>query len=152
MHLDRYNLKAGKELRVFEFISIGPRGDIRKIVQYSPTNYHGLYNLGFGDKNPETGDIDDQAISNNNDSEKVLATVIATLYVFTSEYPDALVYATGSTAARTRLYRIGITKFYDQVTEDFEIYGEIENGWEPFKKGKDYNGYLVKRKTSLYGY
>lgn len=152
MHIERYNLKAGKASMVFEFTSIGPKGNIRKIVQYSQTNYHGLYNLGFGDKNSATGEIDDQIISNNDDSEKVLATVIATAYVFTSEYPDALIYATGSTHARTRLYRMGISKYLDQVIEDFVIYGEIENGWEPFEKGKDYNGFLVKRKVSLYGY
>jgi hypothetical protein len=152
MHLDRYNLKAGEAFRVFEFTSIGPKGKIKKMVQYSHTNYQGLYNLGFGDKNPITGEIDDQAISNNDDSEKVLATVIATLYVFTSEYPDALVYATGSTISRTRLYRMGISKFLDHVITDFEVYGEIEKGWEPFKKDMDYNGFLVKRKFKLYGY
>ena len=29
---------------------------------------------------------------------------------------------------------------------DFEIYGEIDEGWEEFKRDVDYNAFLVKRK------
>jgi hypothetical protein len=63
-----------------------------------------LYNLAFGDKDHSTGEIDDKVISNNGDSEKVLATVVATVYAFTDKYPETWIYATGSTKARTRLY------------------------------------------------
>jgi hypothetical protein len=147
MKLERYELKSGEQLEVFEFVSIGPKGRITKLVQYSPTNYKDLYNLGFGDKNAITGDIDDNIISNNEDSEKVLATVVATVYAFTDKHKDCLVYATGSTKARTRLYRMGITKYYDEATTDFEIYGEIDGTWEEFKKDVDYDAFLVKRKN-----
>lgn len=68
MKLDKYELKSGEKLEVFEFNSIGPKGKIPKIVQYTPTNYKDLYNLGFGDKNIETGQVDDTIISNNGDS------------------------------------------------------------------------------------
>ncbi|MCF8374049.1 MAG: hypothetical protein K9H64_20675 [Bacteroidales bacterium] len=111
-----------------------------------PTNYKDLYNLGFGDKNLETGEIDDQAISNNGDSEKVLATVVATLYTFTVKHPNAMVYATGSTNSRTRMYRMGIAKYLDEVINDFEIYGELDNDWEEFKKDVEYEGFLAIRK------
>ena len=67
-----------------------------------------LFNIGFGDKNLETGDIDDKVVSNNGDSDKVLATVV--VYTFTDLNPETLIYATGSTKARTRLYRMGISK------------------------------------------
>ena len=77
MKLDKYELKSGEELEVFEFVSVGPKGRIIKIIQYSPTNYKDLYNLGFGDKNAETNEIEDEVISNNGDGEKVLATVVA---------------------------------------------------------------------------
>lgn len=146
MNLDRYELQSGEELEVFEFVSEGPKGRIPKIVQYFPTNYKDVYHLGFGDKNLVTGSIDDTVVSNNNDSEKVLATVIATLYAFTDKHKDALVYATGSTNSRTRLYRMGISKYLNEALKDFEIYGELEDSWELFKLGKDYNGFLVKRR------
>ncbi|MDP3913131.1 MAG: hypothetical protein Q8R96_05265 [Bacteroidota bacterium] len=146
MKLDKYELKSGEELEVFEFVSIGTKGKITKLVQYTPTNYKDLYNLGFGDKNAETGEVDDNVISNNGDGEKVLATVVATLYAFTDKHPEIMVYATGSTESRTRLYRIGITKFISDVETDFEIFGELEEGWEEFKKDIVYKGFLVKRK------
>lgn len=146
MKLDKYELKSGERLEVYEFISVGPNGRIIKLVQYTPTNYKDLYNLGFGDKNAQTGEIDANVISNNGDSEKVLATVVATLYSFTDAHRDALVYASGSTKSRTRLYRMGITKYIEEVKRDFEIYGEVEEGWEEFKRDVDYEAFLVKRK------
>lgn len=65
MKLEKYELKSGQELEVFEFVSVGPKGKITKIVQYFSTNYKDLYNLGFGDKDATTGGIDDTVISNN---------------------------------------------------------------------------------------
>ena len=63
--------------------------------------------------------LDDLAISNNGDTEKVLGTVVAALYAFFDRHPGAIVYATGSTPGRTRLYRMGITKFYEEIKNDF---------------------------------
>jgi hypothetical protein len=51
MKQDKYQLKSSKSLTVFEFISEGPKGRIKKIVQLSETNLKDFYNLGFGDKN-----------------------------------------------------------------------------------------------------
>ena len=146
MKLDKYELKSGEQLEVFEFVSLGTKGKIPKLIQYTPTNYKDLYNLGFGDKNIETGEIDDNIISNNGDSEKVLATVVATLYAFIDKHREAMVFATGSTKSRTRLYRMGITKYLDEIKKDFEIYGELDSGWEEFQKGVDYEAFLVKLK------
>ncbi len=146
MNLDRYELKSGTKLQVFEFVSIGLKGRIIKLVQYQETNYKEVYNLGFGDKNIETGEIDDNVISNNGDSEKVLATVVATLYAFIDKHPDASVYATGSSKSRTRLYQIGISKYLDEIQKDFEIKGELNNSWVVFEKGINYDAFLVKRK------
>ncbi|MEQ9297377.1 MAG: hypothetical protein RIF33_02390 [Cyclobacteriaceae bacterium] len=145
MNLDRYELQSGVELEVFEFVSEGPKGRIPKIVQYFPTNYKNLYHLGFGDKNQVTGEVDDTIVSNNNNSEKVLATVIATLYAFMDKHRHAEVYAAGSTDSRTRLYRIGISKYLDEALEDFEIFGELDDGWEPFRSDGEYKGFLVSR-------
>lgn len=146
MKLDRYELKAGKNLTTFEFISEGPKGRIPKIIQLTPTNYKDLYNLAFGNAHPETGQIDDLAISNNGDSERVLATVVATIYAFTDRYPDAWIYATGSTKALTRLYRMGISKYLQDAENDFMIFGQIHDEWEPFVAGTDYEAFIVKRK------
>jgi hypothetical protein len=145
MQLPKYQLASSDNLITFEFISEGHRL-IHKIVRYQPTNFKDVYNLSFGDKDNTTGDIDDSVISNNGDSEKVLATVVATIYAFTDKYPDALIYATGSTKSRTRLYRIGITKFLSEVEKDFEVLGERIDNWETFRKDVEYEGFLVSRK------
>ncbi len=145
MKLPKYQLKSAENLSTFEFNSEGPKGSISKLVQFTPTNYKGVFNLAFGDKNHKTGSIDDNVISNNRDSEKVLATVVATVYAFTDKNPDAWIYATGSSKSRTRLYRRGISKYFSVVKNDFEIYGMINDDWQPFKKEVDYDAFLVKR-------
>ena len=148
MDLPKYPLASNDKMMTFEFISEGPKGLIHKLVQFQSTNLKNVYNLAFGDKDILTGNIDDMIISNNEDSEKVLATVVATVYAFTDKYFDTWIYATGSTKSRTRLYRMGITKFFSEVNKDFEILGERNNNWEEFQKNVEYEGFLVRRKRN----
>lgn len=136
MILDRYELTAGRNLKTYEFLSEGKRGRIIKVIQFQPMNIENLYNLSFGDKNMETGELDDKVITDNGDSEKVLATVVAALYVFVDRYPDTWVYATGSTNARTRLYGMGINKYFDIAADDFEIMGVYKNEWNGMNVAK----------------
>ncbi len=147
MKLDRYQLKSGRNLTTFEFLSEGSKGKIIKLVQFQPMNLVNLYNLAFGDLDLLTGKIDDKVITDNDDSEKVLATVVAAVYAFTGQYSDAWVYATGSTVTRTRLYRMGINRYLDIVEEDFDIMGEEQSEWEWYEKGKDYQAFAVHRKN-----
>lgn len=146
MKLPKYPLASSDKLTTFEFVSEGKNGLIHKRVQYNKTNLKDVYNLAFGDRDNTTGEIDDTVISNNGDSEKVLATVVASLYAFTDKYPTAWVYATGSTKARTRLYRMGITKYIAEAKSDFEILGEKNDDWESFKMNVEYEGFLIRRK------
>ena len=146
MKLSKYHLKAESKFTRFEFISEGNNGAIRKLIEFQATSDEDVYNLAFGDKDPSTGDLNDLAVTNNGDTEKVLATVVAALYVFFDNYPTAYVYATGSTKARTRLYRIGITKFYEEMQKDFYLYGQVGDDYPEFKLGKDYDGFLAQRK------
>ena len=131
---------------VFEFISQGPKGQISKLVKYSETNLKDMYNLAFGDKDSKTGKINDTVISNNGDSDMVLATVVSTVYAFTDKYPDSWVFATGSTKARTRLYRMGITKYITEIKKDFQVFGLRDDEWEKFEKEVEYEAFLIKRK------
>jgi hypothetical protein len=148
MKLDRYELKADDQFTTFDFLSEGPKGKIEKIIQFSLVNQNNLYNLAFGDRDYLTGEIDDKIVTDNGDIEKILATVVAAVYAFCDKVPEAWIYATGSTAARTRLYRMGITKYYDIVESDFEIFGQTQSEWERFEKGKDYEAFVVQRKKS----
>ena len=146
MKLDQYELKVGDNFITFEFVSEGPKGKIIKVVQFQQIDATGVYNLAFGDFNPLTDKLDDMIITDNGDSEKVLATVVGAIYMFTEQYPDAWVYAVGSTAARTRLYRMGINKYFDIANQDFNILGEQQNELKWYEKGEDYQAFAVHRK------
>jgi hypothetical protein len=147
MKLERYEVKAGEQRMIFEFISKGPKGDILKLVQFRKTNLNGLYILAFGDKDSVTGEINDTVVSNNSDSIKVLATVVATVYAFTEKYPGVWLFATGSTRSRTRLYRMGLSKYLAEIEKDFFLYGQKCGEWEAFIKGVDYEAFLIQRKN-----
>ena len=146
MKLPRYHLKAESRFTRFEFISEGTKGAIRKLIEFQTTSDIDVYNLAFGDKDTATGDLNDLAVTNNGDTEKVLATVVAALYVFFDNYPTAYVYATGSTKARTRLYRMGITKFYKEMQKDFYLYGQLGDVYPELELDKEYDGFLAQRK------
>ena len=149
MKLPRYELRTEKSLMVFEFVSEGYKGKISKIVNFTETSLKGMYNLAFGDKNVGTEDIDDTVVSNNGDSEKVLSTVVAAVYAFTEHHPEAWVYASGSTKTRTRLYRMGIAKYFDVISQDFFIFGLRNEEWMSFEKDVDYKAFIVKRKKNV---
>jgi hypothetical protein len=146
MKLPRYELTAEKSLMVYQFTSEGKKGQIPKLIKFSETALKDFYNLAFGDKDLKTGDIDDNVVSNNGDSEQVLATVVAAVYAFTDRRINVWVYATGSSKARTRLYRMGITKYIDEIRKDFLIYRQREGEWEKFSKEVDYTAFVVRRK------
>ena len=146
MEQERYNYSAEKKLMYFEFFSIGPKGQIKKIIEFSETNVKDVYNLAFGDFDEKTQQISDTIVTNNGDSLKVLATVASSVYAFTAKRPEAWVFATGSTDVRTRLYRMGLTNNLAEISKDFNVYGLKEDQWEDFLIGDDYEAFLVKRK------
>ena len=149
MNPDTYKFSASDTFLDFEFESNGPNGKVRKIVRYSPQNAGGItfFNLGFGDLNSKTGKIGDLASTNNQDRAKILATIAATVLEFTLHFPDVMVYAKGSTPARTRLYQIGISSDWTEIEPILHVFGyEHNNGWLPFRKNVNFQAFLVKRK------
>ena len=146
MRDESYQLKSTPSFMSFEFVSEGPKGRIPKLVKYTETSVKNVYNLGFGDKMGEEDDFNDMTISDNKDSGRVLATVAETVYFFTNKFPNASVVATGSTFARTRLYRIGISNYLEEIQKNFKVSGFINGDLEDFKKNRDYSIFLIKRK------
>jgi hypothetical protein len=152
MNKPKYLYKSEEFLRIYEFTSEGPKGRIKKMVEFTETKTENVYNLAFGDFDEKTQSIDDLSVTNNEDSLKVLATVASTVYAFTERYPNSWIFATGSTAVRTRLYRMGISNNLEEIKSDFEVYGLTEKGdWVEFIVGEDYEAFLITRKqnTSL---
>ena len=148
MNLPQYDIIHDETPYIYQFISEGKKGKIYKVVIFQETETKGFFNLGFGDKDIETGEeIDDTIVTNNGDTEKVLSTIVGIVFAFTQKFPNVWVYAEGSTPSRNRLYRKGITRFLKQALEDFYIYGLVsEEIMEPFDPNGNYIGFLVYRK------
>ena len=134
MRLDRYEIEADEYFLAFEFISEGPKGQILKWIRFIKSEDTDVYNLAFGDKKVDEDDFDDEVVSDNKDSQKVLATVAASVIVFTEKHPQAWVYAKGSTKSRTRLYQIGISQNFDELKQYFHVLGLYDNKWVKFEK------------------
>ena len=147
MNLPTYNVELkSEEPYSFEFFSEGKNGKIQKLIIYKEIEEK-FFNLAFGDKDLKTGKLNDKSISDNGDTEKILATVVLTIYLFTKRNPYAYVFASGSTPARNRLYRRSITKYLAQAQEDFKIYGMLfDEKTEVFTPNKDYKAFIIQRK------
>lgn len=114
MRLEHCETRFAEPFTTFLFFSEGPKGRIQKAVQFSPQ----------GDIDEQTGEMDD-----------LVATVVEILYKFCHRFPASRIYATGSTPARTGLYRMGTGKRYHSALKDFYIFGEkADDEWELFQK------------------
>lgn len=145
MHLEKYKTVADHDYLSYKFFSVGPKGIIKKGIQYKKIK-EDVYNLAFGDWNEQEQKIDDTVRSNNNDRDKVLATVAATVIDFISHHPKKAIFAIGATVSRTRLYQMGIHANWQQIDKLFIIMGFINGEWEVFVKGRNYEAFLLKAK------
>lgn len=99
--------------------------------------------MSFGDWSEKKRKINDLAISNNGDRQKILATVASAVLEFTLFSPDAIIHAKGATPARTRLYQMGIALHFPEIIKLFHIKGLKNGTWETFKSGKNYEAFLL---------
>ena len=65
-----------EDFGIFDFISTGRNGDILKRVAFTKTEQDKVYNLALGDVD-EDNEINDYAVTDNGDRNKVIATVAA---------------------------------------------------------------------------
>ncbi len=153
MKFPQYSFSTETNHDVYKFTSVGPKGEIKKMVLYTRTGLGNLYNLAFGDYNEYDGSLDDISVSDNKDTQKILATVASTLVIFLKNHPKAWVVAEGSTTARTRLYRIGITQNLTDISDEFAIFGyHILRGWEPFTGNKEYERFMITSRQNMQHY
>jgi len=112
--LDKYQYAADKTFMVYHFISNGPKGPIQKIAKFNLIGEN-LYNFGFGDLDPTTGNISDIVVSDNRDVDVIMGTVGAIIFDFTNLFPDAMISIQGTNRARTRLYQMNINKHWHGI-------------------------------------
>jgi hypothetical protein len=126
----------------YEFLSQGPNGTIKKVLYFQKVHYN-FYNLAFGDWNEVERKIDDNIRTNNNDCQEVLAMVASRVTDFINYYPGVSIYAKGNTPGRTRLYQIGIFNNWDKINSHFYIEGYVDGDWEPIKKKRNYEAFII---------
>ncbi|HEY4288065.1 MAG TPA: hypothetical protein VGN00_13260 [Puia sp.] len=146
--LGKYNYTADKTFRAYSFESNGPNGSIQKIAKFNEIAPN-VYNFGFGDHDPKTGDISDTSVSNNQDTDTIMGTVGSIIYDFTTIFMDALIFIQGTNAARTRLYQININKHWARIEPVFEVFGLKSERWGQFKKAVNYDAFLGRRKGAF---
>jgi len=145
MNLEKYSVTSDYAHLAYEFLSEGPNGTIKKVILYQEID-HDVFNLAFGDWNEIEQRIDDEVRSNNNDRDKVLATVASTVIDFIKYYPNAQIFAKGITPGKTRLYQMGINSNWNDISELFEVQGNFKGKWEVFKRNKNYQAFALKAK------
>lgn len=151
MNENRYSYSISEDYATFEFESLGPKGSIGKVVEFTLFDKFDdgtpMLNLAFGDLIGYGNSFSDTAKSNNGDRQKVLATVASIVLDITDRFGNVAVYAEGSTATRTRLYQMGINAFKNEIEARFSVKGLTTSGWEKFKSGVNYSAFLVTRKN-----
>ena len=141
------DIEVTDDFNLFDFVSQGKKGAILKRVAFTPTEWENVYNLAFGDVDDEN-EIDDYSVSDNGDRNKVLATIVYIVDAYTKRFPNRWVIFRGSTAERTRLYRMAVGLHLEELSAKFEIYGYVEDLLVPFVKNLKINAFLIKRKIA----
>lgn len=151
MNLPKYDYFIDPGYASFTFQSVGPNGIIKKVVNYRPIPgfiflERQVINLGFGDWNIDLQKVDDSIISDNNDRNKILATVASTILEFTDKHGKLPIFAKGSSPARTRLYQMGINANLPEIERQFFVLGLTKEKWQKFVPGINFDAFLVVRK------
>src|ERR1700677_4477459 len=78
-------IKVAADFAVFDFISTGKNGAIRKRIAFTETEWKNVYNLAFGDIDDD-GSINDSSVSNNGDRNKAVQMKEPGFIVWLSDY------------------------------------------------------------------
>jgi hypothetical protein len=144
MNSEKYPIEVGRDFLTYSFSSRGPNGIIKKVIVFEPMDSEGIYyNLAFGDWDEKNQVINDKAISNNNDTLKILNTVAFTILDFLENNRDAKLYVEGSTRSRTRLYQINILSFWSEISVKITVLGYYKGSWETFRQLTNYDAFLA---------
>ena len=142
-------VRIADDLSSIDFISAGKHGQWIKRIWFQPSKFENVYNLLFGNLVAEE-EIDDFTVNDNGDRNKILATIAEAIDRYTRRYPERMISIYGSTASRTRLYRMAIGLNLEELSLKFDIYAEASDGFVPFYKNMEVTAFLVKRKSFDY--
>jgi hypothetical protein len=134
--------------QAYGFYSDGPKGWIGKIVMFTkiPNSEPPIYNLGFGDQDPNSGKTDDVVVNNNEDRDVVLATVANTIVEFCNHYGNHYIYAKRQYNCTYQSISNGDSGLWEEISKDFDVYGLKDDAWHVLKPSTiNYEAFLVNR-------
>lgn len=149
MHYESYEfILESSDLQEFRFYSESPYKRVEMVILFQEMHER-LYNLTFGEY-AKGAAINDRDKIGNLDRNRILATIAKSVFKFLKRFPERTIYFTGSTPSRCRLYRMAITVNLTELSEQFQIFGIIqnveENHAEPYKKNVDYHEFFIRKK------
>lgn len=147
MKQEAYDFVASEDALRFTFESVGPMGRIVKVVLFEQfEDDPNMHNLGFGDW--DGNQLNDMTISGNGDREMILATVLLIVEMFFVERPTKLVYFTGSSRQRNRIYNWLINRYLGFFERKYRIFGVKNWNAYPFERGDSYSEFVVMKKEN----
>ena len=135
-----------------KFYSKGKNGEfeLRLLITRLKHDPEGdIFNLGFGVWDASRQIVNDTIETRNDDMQQILATVADKALEFLNKFPNAALYAEGSTSTRTRLYQREIAKIMDEIPVELRIHGLIRTddiGFVEFEKGINFDAFLLSAK------
>ena len=142
MNYPPYPFESLPDGLIYAFESRSNQRTIQKYVIFTPIDSR-CYNLALVDLE-EDGRLSDTTVSNNDDLERVLSTVIQIILKFLNHNLDCEVSFAGSTPERTRLYRIVINKYINDFSDHLSVDGILpEQSREAFKPNRPYLSFVL---------
>jgi len=145
MEFDFYDLLViADNLSILDFVSVGHRGEIIKRIEFNRTYRPEIFSLSLSDIRKRARDT--RSRSNNGDRDKILATVVYAIDIYTQRYPERWIHLAGNTKQKTRLYRMTIGLNLAELSKRFYIYAQINDEIRLFSVNMPVDSFLVKRK------
>jgi len=152
MNSEFYFFSIDKDRIEYFFDSIGPKGIINKRVRFLQTNFKGFFFLSFGDYNSETDEIDEYSVTNNDDTNKLIYTVVKIAIDFLQKNPLFFVQSSWRDELRLRLFNSWLNRnlcLMDSYLIIYGLIGELNNEkWERFQKNHRYKAVLIKLRNT----
>jgi hypothetical protein len=109
---------------------------VLKVVKFTPIGVLNFYNVALADV-LDDGSMTDQKTSKDFDRDLIITTVTRIMLDFLDIHPYAKLSFQGNTPAKTRLYRMALSIFFEKLSAILNAYGvwQKEEGFdfEPFK-------------------
>lgn len=144
MTAEHYPLQKAEGREAYFFESTGPRGTIKKIVEFQFMAGN-VWNLGFGDVMPD-GNWDDGAVSNNGDLIQIMATVAAAARLFCEKWPNRSLFISPFDERRYKLYHAIFERRLAEIDAVFTVKGIIGDHLFDFDPTKRYDAFLLAPK------